>query len=275
MKKIIIANLFIILLTGIFLYGKDRHSDVTAFELFSQSVDSKYAAEKMGNKEKTKDGTLKTLKKINREMAAKLENYKLDQSVTLKYKKENEELSQEIIVLEKNNYRLLSFIASLKNEIKKKQHSKQFNHAKNKNFKLLAIKEYDLLKYKNKIIHANTIHAKLTESIATAKRSPASAPVADDFESEEYKIYSSTKHAIAVGEDLMKVSKDYYNTHSKWRLILKANPNINMNKLEVGQVLFIPNVAEEIVVWLDGKMMLKTDLPAERKPATIGQQEVE
>lgn len=234
MKKIIIGNLFIILLTGIFLYGRDHYSP----------VDSSSSTSPTAN---------------------------------LNYKKQNEILSQEIIVLERNNYRLLSFIASLKNELKQKEQVNKIDHSQKQNYQILAKKEYELLKYKNKKIHANTVHAKLSQSMKMKKmkRAPASAPVSNDFESEEYKVFSSAKHSIAVGEDLMKVSKIYYNTHSKWRLIVKANPNIDMNKLEVGQVILVPNVAEEVVVWLDGKMVLKKDLPADRKPATIGEPEVE
>jgi len=48
-----------------------------------------------------------------------------------------------------------------------------------------------------------------------------------------------------------------------------------MNKLEVGQVLVIPNIADEAVVWIDGKMILSKDAPSERKPATISKPQYE
>ncbi|MBT4760978.1 MAG: LysM peptidoglycan-binding domain-containing protein [Bdellovibrionaceae bacterium] len=56
-------------------------------------------------------------------------------------------------------------------------------------------------------------------------------------------IFASSKtHVIKKGESLMTISNIYYGTHQKWRLITKANPKIDPNKIEEGTTLTIPEV---------------------------------
>jgi hypothetical protein len=258
MKKVIVANLFIVLLTGIFLYGKNIK--------FSDSSES--AKKKYGNR--VEYANLNTLERQNLELLAKLENYKKDISLTLKLKKQNEDLFLQVKELDKANYRLLSYVGSLKNQINILKNTKQPTLNMNSP---LAKKEYETIKYNKKIVHANTLNKKIKKYINPSTnntlRAPASAPVNNGMDSAEYEIYSLEKHVIASGEDLMKVSKIYYNTHSKWKLIVIANPDVDMNRLTVGQTILVPNVENEKVVWIEGKIKLKKDVLKERKPATI------
>ncbi|MBT7611048.1 MAG: hypothetical protein HN576_14900 [Bacteriovoracaceae bacterium] len=260
MKKIIFANLFVILLTGLFLYGKNysiRNSQSLVFEKYGLNA---------------VQDNLESLARQNIELTAKLENYILDHTSTLIYKRENKKLASQIIKLEKHNYKLLTYIGSLKSQMQLLEHSSKHN-------KNLAMKEYEKIKYKKKIVHADILNKKLKKYMRPDfdlnSRAPASAPANNGVESKEYKIHTTKKHVIDLGEDLMKISKIHYNTHSKWNIIVKANPEIDMNKLEVGQVLVIPNIADEAVVWIDGKMILSKDAPSERKPATISKPQYE
>jgi len=48
------------------------------------------------------------------------------------------------------------------------------------------------------------------------------------------------QHTIAPNETLSDVSKKYYGTAHKWREILLANPGLEADKLQVGQVIEVP-----------------------------------
>ena len=74
-------------------------------------------------------------------------------------------------------------------------------------------------------------------------------------------------HKIKSGEDLMKISKIYYNTYRKWKLILRANPNVDSGGLKVGQEIIVPNIETEYVVWRNGKMIEKVKLKESIKRA--------
>ncbi len=51
------------------------------------------------------------------------------------------------------------------------------------------------------------------------------------------------QHSIRKSETLSDVSKLYYGTNHEWRVILKANPGLDENKLQVGQVILVPRAA--------------------------------
>lgn len=50
----------------------------------------------------------------------------------------------------------------------------------------------------------------------------------------------SQQHTISANETLSDVSKQYYGTAHKWREILLANPGLQADKLQVGQVIEVP-----------------------------------
>lgn len=273
MKKIIAINLFIILLTGVFLFGKnnkDRHS------VLMETADMQDYGKKVLEANRV------TMAKVNRELKAKVANYQENVNYTLHLKKENQQLKHKVVKLEKENYRLLSYIGAQKNLMKKmenpqiKELDKKVANMKKQE---LAKAQYDHLKYKNKMVHSNTVTKKTEQYFQNQdqqKRAPASHPAPEET-AENYEIRTSLEHTIQKGEDLMQVSKIYYNTHKKWTLIVKANPEIDFNKLEVGQVVIVPNIEDEVVLWIDGKMVLKKDynVDSERKPATIKPPEVD
>ena len=60
-------------------------------------------------------------------------------------------------------------------------------------------------------------------------------------------------HIIKKGESLMTISKKYYNTHQKYKLILKSNPELDGMNLVTGDKIKITNVERERVVWIDGE----------------------
>jgi nucleoid-associated protein YgaU len=51
----------------------------------------------------------------------------------------------------------------------------------------------------------------------------------------------STKYRVKRGDTLAKIAKIYYGKTSCWKLIKKANPSINENRLRIGTQLKIPN----------------------------------
>lgn len=48
------------------------------------------------------------------------------------------------------------------------------------------------------------------------------------------------QHTVVANETLSDISKRYYDTAHKWREILQANPGLEANKMQVGQVIQVP-----------------------------------
>lgn len=61
-------------------------------------------------------------------------------------------------------------------------------------------------------------------------------------------------HIVEKGESLMTISKKYYNTHQKFKLIIKSNPDLDAMKLSPGDKINITDVEKERVIWVNGKM---------------------
>ncbi len=77
------------------------------------------------------------------------------------------------------------------------------------------------------------------------------AEMADESESADASYFgavsSNGTYTVRQGDTLGKIAKTCLGSTSKWQKIAKANPNINPNKLKVGDVLVIPGASKENV----------------------------
>ena len=75
------------------------------------------------------------------------------------------------------------------------------------------------------------------------------AEMPEDSESADASYYSNVSsdgtYTVKKGDTLGKIAKACLGSTSKWQKIAKANPNINPNKLKVGDVLVIPGAVRE------------------------------
>ncbi len=76
------------------------------------------------------------------------------------------------------------------------------------------------------------------------------AEMPEDSESADASYYSNAvssngTYTVKRGDTLGKIAKVCLGSTSKWQKIAKANPNINPNRLKVGDVLVIPGAAKE------------------------------
>ncbi len=75
------------------------------------------------------------------------------------------------------------------------------------------------------------------------------AEMPEDSESADASYYSNVSsdgtYTVKKGDTLGKIAKACLGSTSKWQKIAKANPNINPNRLKVGDVLVIPGAVKE------------------------------
>lgn len=75
------------------------------------------------------------------------------------------------------------------------------------------------------------------------------AEMPEDSESADASYYGNVSsdgtYTVKKGDTLGKIAKTCLGSTSKWQKIAKANPNINPNKLKVGDVLVIPGAVKE------------------------------
>ena len=75
------------------------------------------------------------------------------------------------------------------------------------------------------------------------------AEMAEDSESADASYYSGVSrngtYTVKRGDTLGKIAKTCLGSTSKWQVIAKANPNLNPNRLKVGDVLVIPGAVKE------------------------------
>ena len=57
---------------------------------------------------------------------------------------------------------------------------------------------------------------------------------------------SEKTHTVASGETLQDISRKYFGTTTKWREIAEANPDVNPNRMRVGQKIKIPGGSSAI-----------------------------
>lgn len=76
-------------------------------------------------------------------------------------------------------------------------------------------------------------------SPAGQRRVSASTSAATETARKEARI-----HRVRKGESLSAISRRYYGTSGRWRLIVEANPGVDARKLEVGRRLVIPSLPE-------------------------------